>query len=51
MTVQKYFIYDCNNVKVGNQSGYKTFKSATKAVEFGKVSDLLTKSFYTKYPK
>ena len=44
-----YLIYDTNGSIVGNQAGYKSYKSAQAQTNRGKIFSLLNEAFYKKY--
>ena len=50
--MEKYFIYDCNNVGVGNPRGYRTFTGAERqASGKTKLRDQLWETFYKRENK
>lgn len=48
--MDKYFIYDCNGVVVGNVKGYPTYRGAERQAEQGtaKAHKAIWEAFYAK---
>jgi hypothetical protein len=44
-----YFIYNCNDVVVGNPKGYATYKGALKQAEYGLAHVHIQESYNFKY--